>query len=247
MWRHAPNLKSTHGFSTRNGGVSEQHFDALNLSLRVGDVESHVLENRQRALVALGLVPNRVMLLKQIHSGTVLTVNHASLSDSGLPEADALVTAEADLGLVIETADCYPILLEDAQAGVIGAAHAGWRGTVAGIAARTLEAMIALGAQPERIQAAIGPGICARNYIVGPEVREQFLQAGFPERIVQADDAGRLHTDLETANAWLLEASGVPKTSIWQAGVCSTNPDFFSYRRDQGRTGRMWAVISRRT
>jgi polyphenol oxidase len=210
--------------------------------VRVGDDPETVLENRKRALEALKLVPDRTMLVKQIHSGDVLRVTPEMLEDSGTLEADAMVSRDS-LALAIETADCYPILLEDRTAGVIGAAHAGWRGTVAGIARNTLEAMIELGANPSRVRAAVGPGICAKNYEVSPEFYFWFLEAGFPEYIWSHEN-GHPHVDLAEANRWLLEHSGVPRDSIWVSGACSTEPQFFSYRRDAGVTGRMWAVIA---
>ena len=233
MWLTAPNLQSTHGFSTRN---------SQNLSVRVGDDLETVLENRKRALEALKLVPKRTMLVKQTHSGDVLRVTPELLEDSGKLEADAMVSSDS-LALAIETADCYPILLEDRVAGVIGAAHAGWRGTVAGIARNTLEAMIELGADPTRVRAAIGPGICAKNYEVSPDLRDRFLEANFPKHIWSRENQN-WHVDLAEANRWLLKHSGVPRESIWVSGACSTEAQFFSYRRDAGVTGRMWAVIA---
>ena len=212
------------------------------MSVRVGDDLQTVLENRKRALEGLTLVPERTMLLKQIHSGDVLRVRAKMLKQSGQPEADAMVSTDS-LALAIETADCYPILLEDRTAGVIGAAHAGWRGTVAGIARNTLEKMIELGADPDRVRAAIGPGICAQNYEVSPDLRAQFLEANFPEHI-WSRVGEKWHVDLSEANRWLLEQSGVPRDSIWVSGACSTEAQFFSYRRDAGGTGRMWAVIA---
>jgi polyphenol oxidase len=187
-------------------------------------------------------VPKRTMLVKQIHSGDVLRIIPEMLEDSGKPEADAMVSSDS-LALAIETADCYPILLEDRTAGVIGAAHAGWRGTVAGIARNTLEAMIELGADPARVRAAVGPGICAQKYEVSPDLRDRFLEAKFPEHIWSQVNQN-WHVDLAEANRWLLEHSGVPRDSIWVSGACSTEDQFFSYRRDAGVTGRMWAVIA---
>ena len=241
VWLTAPNLSSRHGFSTREGGVSTGPFSGLNLSENVGDDTAAVLENRRVALEALG-VP-RVARLRQVHSADVVRA-----APGEVLTGDALVTGEAGVGLVIETADCYPVLLEDAEAGVIGAAHAGWRGTVAGVVGNALGAMVALGARPERVRAAIGPGICGERYAVGAEVLDAFRDAGFPDAVrldppAEGGAAGRV--DLGLANAWLLERAGVPRASIWRAGACSTDARFFSYRRDAGRTGRMWAVIAR--
>jgi polyphenol oxidase len=268
MWLHAPNLGFTHGFSVRAGGVSQGVHAGLNLSGNVGDQVTAVAENRRLALETLGLGTAQLARLRQVHSSIV-----SNAQPDMLPEADALVTREPNLALVIETADCYPVLLEDAEAGVIGAAHAGWRGTVAGVALNTLRAMIDLGARADRIKVAIGPGISGPRYEVGSEVRERFMDAGFPHGIwtesrtpalvnsgasqgailssmranqeIEPQTGLSWHVDLGLANAWLLEAAGVPKASIWRAGLCSTDERFFSYRRDHGQTGRMWAVIAR--
>lgn len=245
VWLFAPNLRSVHGFSTRLGGESRGEFAGLNLSLRVGDDEAAVLENRRVALSALGLEPGRVARLRQVHSARVV---RAVPGEAG--EGDGLVSGEPGLALAIETADCYPVLLEDAQAGVVGAAHAGWRGTAAGVVASTLREMVALGADPSRVRAAVGPGICGECYEVGPEVREVFEAAGFPSSVwlpSQKVDSGpgtRWRVDLGRANAWLLASVGVPEANIWRSGACNSGPDFFSFRRDGGRTGRMWAVIA---
>jgi YfiH family protein len=248
VWSSSPNLKSVHGFSLRDGGVSRAQFESLNLSERVGDDIESVRENRRRALDALGLDPTRLARLTQVHSSTVLEAQPGET-----PEGDALVTTERGLALVIETADCFPLLLEDTEAGVVAAAHAGWRGTVAGIAARTVEAMLERGARAERIRAAIGPGICGDCYEVGPEVRDAFLQAGFPGRLFQkrlgeeteSGPSAACRLDLREANAWLLRQIGVPRENIWASNDCSTGERYFSYRRDGGRTGRSWSVIAR--
>lgn len=269
MWLRAPNLRFTHGFSSRDGGVSQGAYAGLNLSGNVGDEVLSVVENRRLALLSLGLAGVRLARLRQVHSSNVVTAQ-----PDALLEADALVSKEPNLALVIETADCYPILLEDADAGVIGAAHAGWRGTVSGVALNALRAMLELGARADRVRVAIGPGIGGARYEVGPEVRERFLDAGFPHSIwaeskipalaaasrvpqgailsnVRANQETESETglswqvDLGLANAWLLEAAGIPRKSIWRSGLCSTDERFFSYRRDHGQTGRMWAVIAR--
>jgi polyphenol oxidase len=238
MWLFAPNLKSNHGFSTRIGGSSLGDYEGLNLSERVGDNPNRVLENRQHALNALGLSLESVARLNQIHSSNVVQAIPGVVL-----EGDALVTSQANIILVIETADCYPVLLEDSVNGVIGAAHCGWRGTVGKILENTVRQMLALGANLEHIQAAIGPGICFEHYAVGLEVKDQFLSAGFPASILEPSDQ-LWKLDLSAANAWLLENCGVSKNQIWQSSACSTDPEFFSYRRDAGKTGRMWSIIS---
>jgi len=235
MWLFAPHLQSRHGFSTRHGGVSSAPFDALNLDDREDDA-SRVRENRARALGALGLRAERVARLTQVHGTDVLRAR------AGVQEGDALVSNEPGLALVIGTADCYPVLLEDTEAGVVGAAHAGWRGTVGRIAARTVEAMVGLGARADRVRAAVGPGICGERYPVGAEVARAFEEAGLGAAVTVRE--GRTHVDLLTANRMVLREAGVDGERVWVSGRCSTEADFFSFRRDSGRTGRMWSVIA---
>jgi polyphenol oxidase len=246
MWQTSP-LGAKHGFSQRLGGVSLGAYHSLNLSMRVGDDPNHVAHNRRQALAALGSHAQPV-LLRQIHSSFVVDAAEAALSAEP-PAADALVSTDAAFLLVIETADCYPVLLEDSVAGVVAAAHCGWRGTAGRILENTVAEMQARGAVPARIRAAIGPGICAAQYPVRLDVLERLREAGFPlPLLVQQEglssSGSRLfHLDLAAANQWLLESLGVPPEQIWLAGQCSTEDAFFSYRRDHGQTGRMWAVI----
>jgi polyphenol oxidase len=254
MWLSAPNLQSKHGFSTRHGGTSLGAYTDLNLSQNVGDDPEHVERNRRTALEALGLERTRLARLRQVHSSEVITVTRDADLDATdpmkLPMADALVTNLENVTLVIETADCYPVLLEDLQAGVIGAAHCGWRGTSARILERTVDAMRTLGARPERIRAAIGPGICAARYVVNSDVVARFAESRFPEDaylegIGHPSESGiaQFLVNLERANAWVLTENNVLEENIWTSGRCSHDSDFFSHRRDHGQTGRMWSVI----
>jgi YfiH family protein len=149
------------------------------------------------------------------------------------------VSNEKGLVLAVSVADCYPILFYDEKNQVIGAAHAGWRGTVGRIASKTAEAMIQLGAELDQIQVAIGQGICQKNFEVGAEVIEQFWKEGFPERIVEGK-----YIDLAASNLFVLVEYGIPKENIWVMNRCTFEDDFFSYRRDKGKTGRMWGVIA---
>ena len=250
MWHSAPNIASKHGFSDRVGGVSLGAYAQLNLSSNVGDQFESVEENRSLALNALGLSGLRLARLRQVHSSEVVTLTRDS-DLTHLPMADALVTKLRGVVLVIESADCYPVLLEDRQAGVIGAAHCGWRGTASKLLERVLEEMQEAGAALERIQAAVGPGICAANYVVGADVLVRFAQTGFPQQTYMNSSGGLSRSgieqycvDLSAANRWLLEGGGVMPEQIWTMDRCSTESDFFSHRRDHGTTGRMWSVIA---
>ncbi len=251
MWSHAPNLTARHGFSDRLGGVSQGVYAALNLSQNVGDEETAVQENRLRALQALGIQDLRLARLRQVHSSEVVTVTRDS-DPERLPMADGMVTKLHGVALVIESADCYPVLLEDATAGVIAAAHCGWRGTAGQILANVVEAMLAQGARPERIRAALGPGISGAQYAVGADVLARFAGAGFPESAYLERPGGpsrsgieQFFVNLRRANTWVLSEAGVSEDQIWASAQSSTDEAFFSHRRDHGQTGRMWSVIAK--
>ncbi len=251
MWHSAPNIASKHGFSDRIGGVSQGAYAQLNLSSNVGDHFEHVQTNRVQALEALGLGELHLARLRQVHSSEVVTLTRDSDIDH-LPMADALVTRLRDTVLVIESADCYPVLLEDREAGLIAAAHCGWRGTAGRLLERVIDAMLEAGAQVKRIQAAFGPGISAAQYVVGADVTMRFAQEGFPPDThtlgggSASSHSGitQYHVNLAAANRWLLEESGVLPEQIWAMNRCSTEAEFFSHRRDRGTTGRMWSVIA---
>ncbi len=262
----ASTLTAPHAFSIRPGGVSlgeyaavglvgsERNAGGLNMDGRqvagLQDDPANVAENRHRLRLYLqergaqGALSWPLSLLDQVHGDRVITIERALAREHApLPQADAQVSAERGVLLGIMTADCFPVLLHDPVAGVVGAAHAGWRGTAAHIAARTVEAMQALGAVPHRIQAAIGVGISTPCYPVGAEVVQAMDEAGLGEHLHANNRKSAIHADLAGANAASLRRAGVPAGHIWQAGRCSTEPEFYSYRRDNGRTGRMLAVI----
>ncbi len=236
----SPLLTVLHGFTSRRGGVSVGPYAGLNLDDREDDPAA-VAENRRRAAAALAYRPHEIARLDQVHGVDVVAAR------AGVQTGDALVTADPHLLLAIGTADCFPILLADEEAGVIGAAHAGWRGTVGRIAARTLDAMEALGAQRKRTRAAIGVGIRAEQYPVGEEVAQAFRAAGLGGHLTGADSAAAPHLDLGAANRQILLEAGLLPEHIWQAPGCSTDEHFYSYRRDHGVTGRMWALIGLRS
>ncbi|MDV6373100.1 peptidoglycan editing factor PgeF [Deinococcus arenicola] len=235
----APHLRTPHAFSMRGGGVSVGAYQGLNLDDREDDAQA-VAENRRRLAAALDFDPAGFARLDQIHGVGVVTV-----TGPGVWTGDALTTATPGVLLAIGTADCYPLLFEDAQAGVVGAAHAGWKGTLGHIAEKTVEAMCELGARPERIRAAVGPGICGERYGVGVEVAAKFTEAGLGQFVLTGN--GQPHLDLAGANRAVLLEAGLSEENIWLSGRCSTEADFYSYRRDAGKTGRMWAVIGFKT
>ena len=184
------------------------------------------------ALGALQINHEAVCSVKQVHGNRVI------IAENGIQEADALVSNEPGVPIAIGVADCYPIIYHDPINNVIGAAHAGWRGTVTGIAGNTIEEMVKLGAVPGNIQVAIGQGISTDRFEVGPEVIEEFKKNDFPPTCIIGN-----HIDLIAANIYILEKSGIKSQNIWSMNRCTFESDFFSYRRDKGKTGRMWAII----
>jgi YfiH family protein len=220
-----------HAFFTRKGGVSPEPFASLNFG-GTADAPENIAENRRRGLQEAGMNPENVARLNQVHGNIVC------IAKNGNQTGDALVTNEKGLTLAIGAADCYPLLFHDPSTKIIGAAHAGWKGTLARIAKNTIEAMEKLGADRNSIRVAIGPGISGKNYEVSEEVIQKFHDAGFPESCWQ----GR-NLDLLAANKFVLRENEINEENIWALGRCTTEDDFFSYRRDKGVTGRMWACI----
>src|ERR1044071_1791514 len=169
----SPIISTTHAFFTRKGGVSPAPYSSLNFG-GSEDTQENIAENRKRALLAAGMNPQHVARLNQVHGNVVC------VAQPGNQTGDALVTNEKGLTLAIGAADCYPLLFHDPKNKIIGAAHAGWKGTLACIAKNTIEAMEKLGAERKEIRVAIGPGISGKNYEVSEEVIEKFRAEGFP-------------------------------------------------------------------
>ena len=165
-----------HAFFTRRGGVSEGVYASLNGGTGSNDDQAKVRENRARMAAAVGVAPENFLTCYQIHSPDVVTVETPWTADAR-PRADAMVTRMPNIALGISTADCGPVLFADAEAQVIGGAHAGWRGAFTGVIEATIEGMEKLGAKRSRIVAALGPMIRRENYEVGPEFLARFEQA----------------------------------------------------------------------
>jgi YfiH family protein len=230
---HSANLDLpgiAHGFFGRSGGVSSGVYDSLNCGPGSGDDAAPVQANRARAAAALQ--PGATLVtLSQIHSATVHTVG-ADWDSSIRPSGDGLVTTIPSMMLGILTADCAPVLFADAEAGVIGAAHAGWKGALGGVLEATIAAMEALGAKRARIAAAIGPCISQANYEVGPEFRDRFSDTSF---FIPGATPGHFRFDLEAYAADRLDRAGL--TNITRLGLCTYPPQhgFFSFRRTTHR------------
>ena len=218
-----------HGFFTRRGGASSGVFAGLNCGQGSTDQSEIVGINRARVAAAMGVAPDHLVGVHQVHSATAVTVT-GPLPEK--PKADALVTSTPGLALSVLAADCQPVLFADAEAGVIGAAHAGWRGALAGVLDATVDAMEALGARRAQIAAVIGPCISQRAYEVGPEFFEDFIaeDRSFDRFFIQGH-GDRMLFDLPGFGLSRLRAAGVG-TAEWTRHCTYNDPErFFSYRR----------------
>jgi YfiH family protein len=221
-----------HGFLTRQGGVSAGAFASLNVGYASGDARANVIENRRRARAAVAPTATALVTARQVHSPRAVVVTEAWADGHG-PEADALVSARRGLALGITSADCAPILLADPTAGVVAAAHAGWRGALAGVIGATVAAMTGLGAMPARIAAAIGPCIGFSSYEVGPEFAAPFLakDAGAARFFAASARAGHLRFDLPGYVRAELAAAGIGTIEDLGLDTLADPARFFSYRR----------------
>ncbi|WP_395334192.1 peptidoglycan editing factor PgeF [Novosphingobium sp. BL-8H] len=239
-----------HGFLGRRGGVSTGAVAGLNVGLGSGDDPVAIAENRRRAVEAV-LPGGRLASVYQVHSADCVTVGDAVWGDDVRPHADALVTDRPGAVLGVLTADCAPVLLADREAGVVGAAHAGWKGAVAGVTDRTIAAMISLGAAPSRIVAAVGPCIAATSYEVDEGFHQRFL--------AQSSDNGRFFApgrpehwqfDLEAYVAARLEAAGIAAVERLGLDTYVQPERFYSFRRAthlaEANYGRQFSLIANR-
>jgi len=238
-----------HGFFTREGGVSGGLYASLNCGLGSGDDPDHVAENRTRALARLGLAADRLATVYQVHSNRAADAEAPWPADER-PKADALVTKTPGLAIGVLTADCVPVLFADREAGVVGAAHAGWRGALDGILEATLAAMQRLGARAEATRAAVGPAIEQPSYEVGPEFPAPFLDQD-PDNDAffrAAPRNGHFLFDLKGYVARRLARAGIGEAESLAADTCADPTRFFSYRRSclngEQVYGRLLSAIS---
>jgi polyphenol oxidase len=236
MMLQAPSLATLagihHAFFTRAGGVSQGVYTSLNGGVGSNDVPDKVAENRARMAAALGVTADRLVTPYQIHSPNVVVADEPWTHENR-PRADAIVTQIPRLAIGVSTADCGPLLFADSEAGVVGAAHAGWRGAFTGVIEATIGAMEQLGAERGRIIAALGPTIRQANYEVGPE---------FVERFITADNSNaRFFTPSRRTDHAMFDLTGYIAERVGRAGIAQfedlglctyAEPErFFSYRR----------------
>ena len=221
-----------HGFFTRRGGVSSGIYESLNGGVGSHDASQHIAENRSRMASALGVASDHFLTAYQIHSPTVV-VAERPWTHNARPRADAIVTRIPDLAIGVTTADCGPVLLADPVARVIGAAHAGWRGALAGVTDATIATMERLGADRSRIVAAIGPMIRQQNYEVGSDLAKPFLVAA-PENdrfFEPSARPGHFLFDLAGFVAARLAHAEIAQIEDLDRCTYAVSELFFSYRR----------------
>ncbi len=242
-----------HAISTRFGGVSQAPFDKMNLAMHNGDDKKAVLENRSRFCKAFSITSATICTCEQVHSSNIRQVTAADAGrgatsyEDAIKETDALITNVKNVPLMLFFADCTPVLFFDPEHQAIGISHAGWKGTVHKIAQKTVQAMqAAFQTDPKKCLVGIGPSIGPCCYEVGSEVQLQFRKA-FPNdaNTIIKPFQQKWKLDLWAANRIQLEDVGILAENIDMADTCTAcNSDvFFSYRADQGKTGRIAAML----
>ncbi|MFO1069658.1 MAG: peptidoglycan editing factor PgeF [Geminicoccaceae bacterium] len=237
-----------HGFFGRRGGVSRGPFDSLNASVRNGDEAANVATNRRRIVEALGMGERPIVTGFQVH-GTICLPVEAPWTSETAPEGDAVVTDRPGAVLGVLTADCAPVLLADPVAGVVAAAHAGWKGALDGIVEATVAGMLARGASAARIVAAVGPCIGPLSYEVGPEFEARFVERQRDwARFFTAGAGDRRQFDLKGFVAGRLAAAGVGTVDVLPDDTCAEEDRYFSFRRatrrQEKRFGLQLSVIA---
>lgn len=236
-----------HGFFTRRGGVSRGIYRGLNTGVGSSDLPAHVTENRRRVAAWFNRDDDALLTLYQVHSADALVVRAPHAGDR--PKADAMVTDRPGLVLGVLAADCGPVLFADGEAGVVGAAHAGWKGALTGVLEATIEAMEGIGATRDNIVAVLGPSISAAAYEVGPEFVARFTAADPANEAYfgPSERAGHAMFDLNRYTVDRLARSGVQASMIGRCTYADED-DFYSYRRTTHREepdyGRQISAIS---
>jgi purine-nucleoside/S-methyl-5'-thioadenosine phosphorylase / adenosine deaminase len=229
-----------HGFIGRRGGKSVGPYAELNVSYRVGDDPKVVSQNVCDMKLAVGIHDGRIVTMRQVHGDHIVEVKDKSLKEVG--EADGMITAATDIFLGVLTADCVPILFVAPKNKLVAAVHAGWRGTLAGIAEKAVRLFTdQLHVSADELEVALGPSIGSCCYEVKDDVAGPLLKrwGAIAQASIQKRD-GKTYLDLRLLNRAVLSQAGIPETNIFQIGPCtSCSPDdFFSYRRQRSETGR---------
>ncbi|MFO7943767.1 MAG: peptidoglycan editing factor PgeF [Anaerolineales bacterium] len=235
-----------HGIFTRKGGVSPQPWKSLNLGGTVGDDQARVMENKKRVLETLNCESDSLFEVQQVHKARVLVAEEPRIRTQELPKADAVITNNPKVTLMMRFADCVPLLFFDPGQEVVGLAHAGWKGTLQKIALKTIQSMVEVyGTKPEEVIAGIGPSIGPDHYQVRGDVIKK-VKASFPNASphLLREEEGTVRLNLWEANRQALRESGVHRIEV--AGICTACHvrDWFSHRAEHGTTGRFGALIT---
>jgi len=240
---------SIQGFTTRHEGVSRPPYNSLNLGTTTLDQQHNVEGNRNLLTRAFGITQQSLVTVRQVHGNDILVIDEPNEDTShflGI-ECDAIITNQPGLMIGVCVADCAPILLLDPEKQVAAAVHAGWQGTASRLVSKAVAGMKSqFGCNPESLRAAIGPCISACCYEVDAPVRQAFIQSGISwDACAEPCGEGKWRLNLSTANRWLLAEAGVPDAAIQVSDMCVScqRELFFSYRRDNGETGRQMGFI----
>jgi len=259
VYMTSPNIKTTHAFTTRFGGVSSGIFSTLNLGLNLDDEPDNLKENYRRLCDAINISVDDIVFSNQVHEVHVRTVSDdecGKLFIPGKPQADGLVTDKPGVALMVFIADCVPILLHDSVARVIGAVHAGWRGTAYDIAGVAVKKMIVeFGCNPKNIHAAIGPCISMCCYEVGNDVADAIKETLGGETLIaeqcirhltqtNGHDNEKYSVDLKMCNRLMLARAGVCDILMSDECTCCSNDKYWSHRFTSGKRGSQVAIIT---
>ena len=237
----------THGFFTRNGGVSKGDYESLNCSMKETMDEPHtdssenVLINRALAMGALGVSAESLLTVRQVHGATAIFVTQPWEES---PRADAMLTKRRDVTLAVQTADCVPVLFLDTENEIIGVIHAGWKGALAGIIESTLDVLLEIGGDPLTTLAAIGPCVSQKFFEVGPEVEEAFLEKHPENKQFFKKDADSLFFDLSGYVKHILEKACVKEVEVLPYDTYHQEDQFFSCRRSTHRKENFGGQLS---
>jgi purine-nucleoside/S-methyl-5'-thioadenosine phosphorylase / adenosine deaminase len=238
-----------HGVFSRHGGVSPKPWSSLNLGGTVGDERGRVMENRRRMFEAVDLPVNSLYDAWQVHGDRVMVIEKPRPLEQNHAKADALITSHGNVTLLMRFADCVPIFLYDQVRRVVGIAHAGWMGTVKKIGLKTVQEMTRVfGCKPGDVMAGIGPSIGPDEYEVGENVIEE-VRKSFPddaENLLLEKQNGSVHLDLWEANRLTLVEAGLGRIEIAGISTAAHTDDWYSHRAENGKTGRMGALIALR-
>ena len=246
-WAGQDNLVS--GFTLRNGGSSRPPFNSLNLGFNSGDQASQVEANRAAVARAFAIEPHLFLTVNQVHGSEILVIDQPNpdVSHFQRVDSDAIITNQRNILVGILVADCFPVIIYDQKRHVAGVVHLGWRGTAVGLLGRTIKAMCELFACcPEDLSVAVGPGIAEHSYEVDRPVRDAFRQGTDQwNRIATEVSLGHWQLDLQKSILLQLDEAGIHSSAVdlVKECTCCHKEILFSYRRDNGRTGRQMGFI----